>query len=104
MKYNFEYTKNDYMTPPELYQMALDNWKITRFSLDTCCSEKNIPAEDHYIFNEKDGLKEEENFIQLTADMFLRKGCCSPAPSPRTCWALSAPPSSPWAATASSPS
>lgn len=58
MKYNFEYTKNDYMTPPELYQIALDYFKIDKFSLDTCCTEENIPAQEYYKNGEKDGLKE----------------------------------------------
>lgn len=58
MKYNFEYTKNDYMTPPELYRMALDYFKIDKFSLDTCCTEENIPAQEYYKNGEKDGLKE----------------------------------------------
>lgn len=48
MKYNFEYTKNDYMTPPELYQMALDYFQIDKFCLDACCSEFNIPARIYY--------------------------------------------------------
>jgi len=56
MKYNFEYTKNDYMTPPELYQMALDKWGIDKFNLDTCCSEKNIPAKWYCKNGDIDGL------------------------------------------------
>lgn len=58
MKYNFKYTKNDYMTPPELYQMALGFFKKDFFNLDTCCTEENIPALKYYKNGEKDGLKE----------------------------------------------
>lgn len=56
MKYNFEYTKNDYMTPPELYQMALDKWGVDKFNLDTCCSENNIPAKWYCKNGDIDGL------------------------------------------------
>ncbi len=58
MKYNYQYTENDYKTPPELYQMALDKFKRKDFLLDTCCSEKNIPADIYYINGKQDGLKE----------------------------------------------
>lgn len=58
MKYNYEFTENDYKTPPELYNIALKYFGINKFTLDTCCSEKNIPAKLHYINGEKDGLKE----------------------------------------------
>lgn len=43
MKYNYNYTKNDYKTPPELYQKALKKFGLKFFTLDTCCSDKNIP-------------------------------------------------------------
>ena len=58
MKYNYDYTLNDYKTPPELYEKALKAWNITSFALDTCCSEENIPALSYYKNGEKDGLKE----------------------------------------------
>jgi len=65
-KYNYNYAENDYKTPLELYEKAL-NWYFSgkseidfpkRFGLDVCCSEKNIPALFHYIKGEADGLKE----------------------------------------------
>lgn len=58
-KYNFEFEKNDYKTPPELYNMALEHFKIKEFDLDTCCTVKNIPAKEHYIDGISDGLKED---------------------------------------------
>lgn len=58
MKYNFEFKENDYKTPPEIYKLALNEWDISMFELDTCCSEENIPAISYYKNGEKDGLKE----------------------------------------------
>ena len=58
IKYNFDFIRNDYKTPPVLYNMALRKWEISKFNLDTCCSEENIPAQRYYINREKDGLKE----------------------------------------------
>lgn len=58
MKYNFEFKENNYKTPPILYQKALDRWGIERFCLDTCCSDKNIPAMFHYREGSLDGLSE----------------------------------------------
>lgn len=59
MKYNYEQNKSDYETPPELYNMALILLGINKFSLDVCCSKKNIPAYHYYIYGENDGLKED---------------------------------------------
>ncbi len=56
MKYNFEYTTNDYKTPPILYEKALKFFRIEKFDCDVCCSEKNIPAKVHYIQGKTDGL------------------------------------------------
>lgn len=58
MKYNFDFKDNDYKTPPELYRKALDRWCLIQFALDTCCSDKHIPADIHYIYGENDGLLE----------------------------------------------
>lgn len=55
-KYNFEQKRNDYETPPELVQMALNIMGFPRFDCDVCCSRKNIPAEHHFINGEIDGL------------------------------------------------
>ena len=56
-KYNFEQKRNDYLTPPELYNMALEWVGADYFDLDTCCSKMNIPAY-HYFFDDfADGLK-----------------------------------------------
>lgn len=58
MKYSYEYSANDYKTPPELYNRALNRFEIPEFDLDVCCSEKNIPAKEHFIKGKKDGLAE----------------------------------------------
>lgn len=57
MKYNFEQIRNDYQTPPELYNLALKLVCAEQFDLDTCCSTNNIPAKHHYIDGFADGLK-----------------------------------------------
>lgn len=56
-KYNFEQKRNDYETPPELVEMALQLVKADKFDLDVCCSRHNIPAKKHYILGEYDGLR-----------------------------------------------
>ena len=58
MKYNFEFKENNYKTPPVLYQKALDRWGLDRFSLDTCCSDNNIPARWYCVDGVLDGLTE----------------------------------------------
>lgn len=55
-KYNYSYTENDYKTPPNLWQKALDKLKIEKFELDTCCSDENIPANKFYKNGICDGL------------------------------------------------
>ena len=58
MKYNFDFKENNYKTPPVLYQKALDRWGLDRFSLDTCCSDNNIPARWYCVDGVLDGLTE----------------------------------------------
>lgn len=69
-KYNFVQERNDYLTPPEIiepiFQMLNDlgiQCSNKKFQLDVCCSKKNIPAWEHYIDGEKDGLNEEWKFL-----------------------------------------
>lgn len=57
-KYNFEQKRNDYLSPPELVKMALQNKNREFFDLDTCCSYRNIPAINYFIDGVSDGLKE----------------------------------------------
>ena len=59
MKYNFEFNENDYKTPPELYQQALNRWNIEKFGMDTCCSDNHVPAEDYVVHGDRDGLSVE---------------------------------------------
>ena len=56
MRYNYQYLKDNYMTPPELVKIALDWINNNKFGLDTCCSIKNIPAVFHCIKGITDGL------------------------------------------------
>lgn len=56
MKYNYTMNANDYKTPPVLYQKALNFFVLDEFDLDTCTSERNIPAKAYYIEGETDGL------------------------------------------------
>jgi len=55
-KYNFEQKRNDYMTPPELIENLLKDIGVDKFDLDVCCSQRNIPANYHYIDYIDDGL------------------------------------------------
>lgn len=48
----------NFCTPKEIYGNILKILKKRNFDLDPCCSKKNIPALNHFIENEKDGLKE----------------------------------------------
>lgn len=55
-KYNYENKRNDYLTPPDIYQMVLDDLGRKEFDLDVCCSMGNIPAKRYYIEGLQDGL------------------------------------------------
>lgn len=61
-KYNFMQERSDYLTPPEMIQEIFQELNLLgiysgdKFDLDTCCSQKNIPACNHYIEGENDGL------------------------------------------------
>lgn len=56
-KYNFGYKRNDYMTPPELVELALKEKGVEYFVLDVCCTKKNIPALQYFINGRQDGLE-----------------------------------------------
>jgi len=43
-KYNFEQTRNDYMTPEEVYKPLLVEAGREYFDMDVCCTTNNIPA------------------------------------------------------------
>ena len=58
MKYNYTRSKNDYMTPVELLNRALNTKQKEFFDLDVCCTRENVPAVHYYKQGEKDGLKE----------------------------------------------
>ena len=58
MKYNYTRSKNDYMTPVELLNRALNTKQKEFFDLDVCCTRENVPAVHYYKQGETDGLKE----------------------------------------------
>lgn len=67
MKYNYTQNRSDYLTSPELLKEVWDyledvTWndgkRPQKFDLDVCCSIENIPAKEHYIEGEKNGLIE----------------------------------------------
>ena len=57
-KYNYTYSENDYKTPPEIYNIALEYLGLKQFTLDACCSDNNIPALMHFNKGVYDGLTE----------------------------------------------
>ena len=63
MKYNYTNNRNDYLTSNPLLEQiwAFVLWTLKKvnnytFDLDTCCSQRNIPAKHYYIDGETDGL------------------------------------------------
>lgn len=58
MKYNFEQNRSDYLSPPELVNIALEDFNIDYFDCDVCCSQENIPALHYYKNGEINGLSE----------------------------------------------
>lgn len=58
LKYNYTFDKNNYLTPPVLVQAGLEMAGINIFDCDVCCTLKNIPAIEHFVNGQKDGLKE----------------------------------------------
>ena len=56
-KYNFGYKRNDYMTPPELVELALKIKGVEYFVLDVYCTKKNIPALQYFISGRQNGLE-----------------------------------------------
>lgn len=55
-KYTYTQKRNDYLSPPEIVNAALDMFGRTEFDLDVCCSMGNIPAKKYYIEGLQDGL------------------------------------------------
>lgn len=50
--------RDDYMTPPEIYQPLLKFFNRDEFDIDVCCTKHNIPAKQHFT-KEIDGLKQD---------------------------------------------
>ncbi len=44
--------RDDYMTPPDIYQPLLTLFKKEKFDIDVCCTKENIPANIHYTKSE----------------------------------------------------
>lgn len=55
----YDSERQDYKTPPEIYEKLLRMVEIDKFDIDVCCSEKNIPAKRHFLDLFYDGLTEE---------------------------------------------
>ena len=47
--------RDDYMTPPEIYEPILKLFNKNKFDIDVCCTQNNIPAWNHYT-KEDNGL------------------------------------------------
>ena len=54
----YDSERQDYKTPPEIYEKLLQIAKIKEFDIDVCCSERNIPAKRHFLDLFYDGLTE----------------------------------------------
>ena len=54
----YDSERQDYKTPPEIYEKLLRMAEIDKFDIDVCCSEKNIPAKRHFLDLFYDGLTE----------------------------------------------
>lgn len=64
-KYSYGKIDNTYLTPPTLIQKGLQILAReknvvdpVKFDLDVCCSNKNVPAYNYYMYGEHDGLNE----------------------------------------------
>lgn len=84
-KYNFTKHKNDYLTPPELVEAILKKIGQDMFLIDTCCSQKNIPAVFHAVSGIVDGLN-----ISWSGEGLLKEGLnwayCNPPYDKCTDW------------------
>jgi len=82
MAYDYNSIRDDYLTPPEVYNIFLELIGKEKFGLDVCCTKKNIPAKKHFINGKKDGLTEEwedENFLNppfKPSRFWIRKAVC----------------------------
>lgn len=54
---HYKSIRDDYMTPPEIYQPLLKFFNRVEFDIDVCCTKHNIPAKQHFT-KEIDGLKQ----------------------------------------------
>lgn len=58
-KKDYDSIRDDYKTPPDIYEKILQYAGIEEFDLDVCCSEHNIPAKKHNDSFFVDGLQTE---------------------------------------------
>ena len=58
-KKDYDSIRDDYKTPPEIYESLLKYAELTEFDLDVCCSEHNIPAKNYNDSFFVDGLQTE---------------------------------------------
>lgn len=44
--------RDDYMTPPDIFEPLLELFQKDKFDIDVCCTKENIPANIHYTKTE----------------------------------------------------
>lgn len=49
---HYKALRDDYKTPPCIYEPILKYFNREKFDIDVCCTDKNIPAEKHFTKNE----------------------------------------------------
>lgn len=54
---HYKAIRDDYMTPPEIYEPLLKYFNRSEFDIDVCCTKYNIPAKQHFT-KEIDGLQQ----------------------------------------------
>ena len=54
---HYQSLRDDYKTPPAIYEPLLKYFKRDKFDIDVCCTDENIPAAKYYT-------KEENGLIQ----------------------------------------
>lgn len=57
---HYKALRDDYKTPPHIYEPILKYFKREKFDIDVCCTDKNIPAEKHFT-KEENGLNQPWN-------------------------------------------
>lgn len=78
---HYQSIRDDYMTPPAIYEPLLKFFGRNEFDIDVCCTKHNIPAKQHFT-KEIDGLKQDWqglcfcNPVWKDTNKWLQKGAC----------------------------